>query len=1228
MFLVRTFLSGFVCLVPLFAAGAGGHPLYFEQRSNDLFETRANRQIVSIRADCVDLGGVAFRFLHASRNASLKGEGKSAPSTYITRSGASTLRQYPKARIRGLYQGIDASFYGTPGHLEYDLELAPGAKPDRIRMAVTGARSVRIGEEGDLVVQTRSGELRQLAPRVFQSVRGAPREIAAHFVLLSDNEVGFRLAKHDTAAALTIDPVIVYTKYFGGSDTDFGGPVATDAQGNVYIAGSTNSIDFPSTNGTKARLQSPLLVYSNAGQNVSEIPVATQVSVTAIAGSPDGAVLYVATPQGLFYSGDHGATFTAAAAFPKPVTVNALSVDALDPSQGWAATTGGLFSFSSNGQGIGENDEGVAVAGNGMVNAASVEINPVNPLVVYATTMYPNYLYATTQDGVFWQQLFPSYPGEPSPGQFPISPIAFTLTSGGSELYAVDNFGYPYKSADGGMTWVKLSAHQLFGATSITIDPNNSSNVYVVDSAGLERSTDGGATYTTIASSSGGVNVSSFAMDASEALYIAINNGQLEVSADQGATWKVLARRPVIHALASIGGQVFVAVDSPYVPFLTKWSSDGSQLLYSTIFGGSAGDSIAGIAVDAQGEAIIAGNTASPDFPLTGTIPSATTTPAFGGPSQIISNGFVAKLSADGSQAIYSSVIVASKGSRVTGVAIDASDNPYIAGTTQSPDFPTTVGAFDAKLPTATCERLGGGLLPIVNLGSYGFVSKLNADASSLAYSTFLTGACGSVMQGIALDSANEAVVVGYTPSPDFPASPNAYQTTFPGGQAAGVSYPNPIDFGFVTKLSAAGDKLIASSLIGGVYVTAANAVTLDASGNAYIVGSTWGITPGATPDAYQTKVMTGCNEVSIGPSIGPLGGSDAFLLKLDPLLSTAQYLTYLGGICDDSANSILVQPSGNVWIAGIPSQNFPLATPYELPGTGPYFVSEFSADGSQLLFSSISDGQSLAQGSSGAIYIAGQGQPISGAPKNSSFDVSLTKINPTGTPDVTISSIGPSAGNQTVLNPAESIPSTIAPGELIAIAGQHLGPGATVMAQLDATGRLPFQVSGTSVLFNGYLAPLISVQDSLIVCFAPFEITGLTDVTVNADGELSTPVRVAVSPSNPYILSILNPDGSMNSQAHPAPQESVITIYVTGLGLTSPLSQDGSVSAPPLPLPVTPVTVYIGNNQAPPQFVAAADSLVAGITQVNVQIPAGASSGTPVQVSVNFAAAQIFVAQ
>ncbi len=1222
-----------VCLSHLIGATAPDHPLYFEERSSGVFETRSAGQSTTIRADRIALDGVTLRFARPSKSAHLEGRGTPAPSTYITRGQTRSFQQYPEARIRHLYSGVDLRFYGHPGRLEYDLDLAPGASSNRIRIEVDGGRAIRLDEQGNLIVETRSGELRQIAPRVFQLDRGVRKEVAARYVLLSENEIGFQLGKHDRTMPLTIDPVIVYTKYFGGSGTDSGGPVATDAQGNVYVTGNTNSINFPSTNGTKARLQPPLLAFSNGGQTVTGLPVGDEVSVTAIGGTTDGLVLYVATPDGIYYSGNHGSSFVQAVPLLTPSggapgTVQAISVDAIDPSRAFFATTSGLFSMSSNGQFAGEDDFGMAVGGNGTVNAASVQVSSVDHTVMYATTASPNYFYKNTEADA-WQQLNPAYSGEPPVPPFTFNSIVFTLTPGGSDLYLVDGNAILLKSTDGGTTWQQM-AGQLYGAKSITIDPHNPSNIYVLDSVGVERSTDGGVTFVTITPPfSGGVFIQSFALDSSSGdLYFSTYN-QIEVSVDHGATWKNLPPRLNPHVLIGLGSQVLAGVDSPSVPFVVKWSADGSKMLYSTFFGGSYSDQITAIAVDAQGEAIIAGNTSSSDFPVTQAISTAS-------PAQL-SSGFVAKLSADGSQAIYSSIIGASQGVTINSLAIDATGAPYVTGSTPSPDFPATANVPQPKLPTATCQRPAGDpFMPIVNVGSYAFVSKLNPNATSLVYSTFLTGACGSYGQSITVDSAGEAVVVGSTTSPDFPVSTGAYQTTFPGGAAASITYPNPIDFGFVSKLSAAGDKLIASSLIGGGFFTEAYALALDSSGDAYITGSTWGITPGATPGAYQTKVNSDCPPTfNIGPGPEyPSGGSDVFVLKLDPALSSAQFLTYLGGVCDDSGNSIVLEPNGNVWVAGVPSQGFPQVMPYEANGTGSDFVGEFNSDLSQLLFSSYSDGANLAADPSGAIYVSGFSQYSGGLHKNSGYGsgntASLVKIDPANTPPVIIDSIGISTSNQTAINTAAAgyVNPGIAPGELIGILGQHLGPSTTVMAQLDATGRLPFAVDATSVAFDGYVAPLISIQDSLIVCFAPFEIANSAEVTVTVDGQKSNSVRVIVQPTAPYILSVINQDGSMNSADHPAPQGSTVTFYVTGLGLTFPLSQDGSVSAPPLPVPVASVSAYINETQLQPQFVAAAYGLVAGITQVNVQVPVATYPANPNSAFVGNASAAIYIGQ
>jgi uncharacterized protein (TIGR03437 family) len=174
------------------------------------------------------------------------------------------------------------------------------------------------------------------------------------------------------------------------------------------------------------------------------------------------------------------------------------------------------------------------------------------------------------------------------------------------------------------------------------------------------------------------------------------------------------------------------------------------------------------------------------------------------------------------------------------------------------------------------------------------------------------------------------------------------------------------------------------------------------------------------------------------------------------------------------------------------------------------------------------------------------------------------------------------------------------------------------VDAQLDSFGRLPSALGATRVLFDNLLAPLISVQDTTIVCFAPFEINQVAQVAVDFGGQRSNTVRVGIAKSSPQILAIANQDGTLNSPDRPARPGDVIVLYATGLGETSPLSVDGMINFPPLPVPVVPVSVLIGGHSVPPQFVAAAYGLVAGITQVNVQVPFITDPSNLVNVALN----------
>lgn len=165
---------------------------------------------------------------------------------------------YAKVEYQHVYPGIDLIYYGNQQELEYDFVVAPGANPNRIKLAFDGARKIRIDERGELVLETAAGELRQHKPVIYQEVDGARREIPGHFVLRG-RQVSFALGDYDRTRSLVIDPSLVYSTYLGGSDADFGNGIDVDAQGNAYVTGITYSPDFP----TRAPLQFSLQGVGN-----------------------------------------------------------------------------------------------------------------------------------------------------------------------------------------------------------------------------------------------------------------------------------------------------------------------------------------------------------------------------------------------------------------------------------------------------------------------------------------------------------------------------------------------------------------------------------------------------------------------------------------------------------------------------------------------------------------------------------------------------------------------------------------------------------------------------------------------------------------------------------------------------------------------------------------------------------------------------------------------------
>ncbi len=217
--------------------------------------------------------------------------------------------------------------------------------------------------------------------------------------------------------------------------------------------------------------------------------------------------------------------------------------------------------------------------------------------------------------------------------------------------------------------------------------------------------------------------------------------------------------------------------------FVFKLNSTGNTLLWSTLLGGASNDWGNAIALDSSGNAYVAGDTLSTDFPTRNPFQ-----PANGG----LQEAFVTELSSAGAL-VYSTYLGGSQSEHAGGIAVDGSGNMYVTGGTFSTNFPT-------KNPFQSANAGG----------QDAFITKIAAGGASLIYSTYLGGTSGSVSlpeeaNGIAVDSSGNAYVAGMTNSIGFPVTSGAFQTAFRGGQD-----------GFVVKINAAGSALAYGTLLGG----------------------------------------------------------------------------------------------------------------------------------------------------------------------------------------------------------------------------------------------------------------------------------------------------------------------------------------------------------------------------------------------------------------------------
>jgi hypothetical protein len=522
------------------------------------------------------------------------------------------------------------------------------------------------------------------------------------------------------------------------------------------------------------------------------------------------------------------------------------------------------------------------------------------------------------------------------------------------------------------------------------------------------------------------------------------------------------------------------------------------SITYSTFLGGSLEDDGLAIATDAGGNAYVTGETVSANFPLAGTSFQSANAGSF--------DVFVTKIAPDGSSLVYSTYIGGSLNDSGNAIAIDSAGNAFVAGSTSSSDFPTTIGAFQQNFAGISdafvlelnstgssliySTMLGGSgndvanWLAVDSLGSAyvvgvtssitdfptlnpiqgvsggsnsGFVSKLNTVGTALVYSTYLGGSTGDFAAAIALDSSKNAFVTGGTLSPAFPTTTGAFQTLCgTDGSCNGGSYD-----AFVTVINAAGNNFVYSTFLGGSGADQGLGIAVDSAGSAYVTGLTSSSTNFPLKSALQS-VFGG-------------GTQDAFVTALNPAGSALVYSTFLGGSLVDAGTGIALDASKNAYVTGqTSSSDFPTTNPTQsaLGGGNDGFVTEINSSGSQRIFSTFLGGSQNENtltgsgGPAGAIAVDSAGNIyVTGNTSSADFPTTAAAFgrNYVGNIDAFVAKIGSVGGTFSI---------TVAPASAIVTHGQSTSAFTVQMAPLNgfnaavslSCSGLP---TGASCVFN-----------------------------------------------------------------------------------------------------------------------------------------------------------------
>ncbi len=603
---------------------------------------------------------VRLRFLGAHGAPEITG-GDALPgrSNYLLGNDKSKWRtnvpHYASVRYRDLYPGIDLVYYGQQQKLEYDLIVAPGADPNVIRMSFEGVENLSLDVQGNLVLHIASGEVIQQTPVIYQEIAGARHAVAGGYVLHAKNEVGVSLAEYDRRQTLVIDPTLLYSSYLGGSGFDEAHGIAVDSGGNVYVAGQTDSADFPGATGA---LQNCPSFFS---------PQLCDIFLTKF--DPSGtSIVYTTFLGGSFSDGLGGiavdvdgnvylAGGTDSQDFP---TANAIQPSCVLRPIGPIVRCGGdafITKLNAVGDGL---VYSTFLGGTGGDHAGAIALDPDRNTYVAGTTTsgdFPtvNALQGANAGGVDFFVAKLNASGTAMVYSTYLGGSSSSFSSGEfSPSIAADAAGNAYVAGGSGNTdFPVANAYQ----NSCALNANGGCGA---DAVLTKIGPTGSLLFSTFFGGSSFDWATDVTMDAVGNPYVVGRVDSFDFPTTPGAL------------RANCPNQL---LSQCFAPFLAKFSSTGS-LIFSTYIASDAGVPT-NVGLDGLGNIFVASQGHSPQTPTLNAI-------------QAVGDGaYVAKLNPDATQLIYATLLGGTFVDGLLSMATDAAGNVYAVGVTFSRDFPT-----------------------------------------------------------------------------------------------------------------------------------------------------------------------------------------------------------------------------------------------------------------------------------------------------------------------------------------------------------------------------------------------------------------------------------------------------------------------------------------------------------------------------------------------------------